>query len=93
MILWIVSVNSSDRVKSVLRSEILCGYPALRFLRVTDNYQNELHQLQTKINGEVTVNELLLFAQDLGEKYRIKTADINRLGKQHVVCLIDRKEK
>ena len=65
---WIESINSSDRVKSVLRSEILCGYPALRFLRVTDNYQNELHQLQTKINGEVTVNELLLFAQDLSEK-------------------------
>ena len=46
---WIESVNSSDRVKSVLRSEILCGYPALRFLRVTDNYQNELHNCKRRL--------------------------------------------
>ena len=65
---WIDSVNGSDRVKTVLRSEILCGYPSLRALRLTDNYQNELHQLRTRKDGAVTVEELLLFAQDVAER-------------------------
>ena len=42
---WLAAVNSSDRVKTVLRSEVLCGYPALRVLREPGNYSNELHKL------------------------------------------------
>lgn len=65
---WYDAVNRSDRVKTVLRSEILCGYPSLRALRVVSNYQNELNQLVTKTDNRITVGELLLFAQDIAEK-------------------------
>lgn len=50
---WCDAVNQSDRVKTVLRSEILCGYPSLRALRVCSNYQNALNQLVTKTDNRM----------------------------------------
>lgn len=62
---WIDAVNTSDKVKTVLRSEVLCGYPELRVLRQPGTYSNELHKLETSQNGFVDLDELLLFAKDL----------------------------
>ncbi len=65
---WLDAASSSDRVKQVLRSEILCGYPPLRLLRKPEAYRNYLHTLVTRKDGFVDVDELLLFAQDLVQR-------------------------
>jgi hypothetical protein len=62
---WLAAVSTSDRVKTVLRSEVLCGYPVLRVLREPGSYSNELHKLETSQDGFVDLEELLLFANDL----------------------------
>jgi hypothetical protein len=65
---WLAAVSTSDRVKTVLRSEVLCGYPALRVLREPGNYSNELHKLETTQDGFIDLEELLLFANDLSSR-------------------------